>query len=407
MTLVNIIGILPPVGNKGDEAIYITSINLVKKYLNQANLAIALPPRWYYDKTNAPYAQEILEKLDIDKVIPHPLELLSFVGGKKSMYAFKGIRFLYYHSPPELASLVLSLKAVASIMREKEKVCVNVTLSFPFESANILYVSSFIIPKRLTHKPLIAFPISAVFIKNNTEKDLVKIALSSADVVFTRGPYTTRYFKKLGVSNVVTGFDPAFLLESHEDINIKGDMDKTSIGITPHSSFPPIILSALISQITEKLESRIYIIPTDVRDFNYARAILDHNRQFNKFCKLVDTRRMSAQRVKAMFSKIQLLISFRVHPIIFALSLGKPVIAVASMYDLKFLDVLSQFGLEKNFIDREAFILKPVESINKVISIISEILDYYPLIEKNIMRRIPNIRFKAELPGLYLKAYLE
>ncbi|MEM3806031.1 MAG: polysaccharide pyruvyl transferase family protein [Desulfurococcus sp.] len=408
--LVYTIGILPPIGNKGDESIYISSLMLIRKHLPDSVIALAFPPRWYYEGVRSPWTgKNVFTELS-DIIVRHPLDI---VGEDLDDLLFKMLRFLYYHSHPYFSNFLLTMlmsflnrrKSVADYIKEAD---VNVTLSFPFESANILFCYSLIIPKLLNKRPLILFPISLTTGAHlgNRSGTFIRKALMKADMIFTRGQYTTKWLlQKLKIPHrkILTSADPSFLLNHEKNCKCEIEIERDSAALVPH----PILTQDTIVNIVDvmlKFFDHIYIVPTEVKDLKLVKPLtrrLNHNK-----CTLLDVSEMHPHAVKLIFQKIRLVVTSRSHAGILALASGTPTIMINRRSDLKFMDILGHYSLERYFVGIEDLTLRPTHFFTTIASMIKEIADSQSTIRKTIIERNHLIRNLAELPGIYLKELL-
>ncbi len=409
--LVYTIGILPPVGNKGDESIYISSLMLIRKYLPDSVIALAFPPRWYYEGVRSPWTGENVFTELSDIIVRHPLDM---VGEGRDDLSFKLLRFLYYRSHPYFSSFLPTMlmsflnrrKSTANYIKEAD---VNVTLSFPFESANILFCYSIIIPRLLNKRPTILFPISLTTDAHlgNRPGTFIRKALINADMIFTRGHYTTKWLlQKLKIPHhkILTSADPSFLLNHEENCKCEIEIEQDSAALVPH----PILTQDTIVNIVDvmlKFFDHIYIVPTEVKDLKLVKPLtcrLNPNR-----CTLLDVSEVHPHAVKSIFQKFRLVVTFRSHAGILALTSGTPTIMINSRSDLKFMDILGHYSLERYFAGVEDLTLRPHYFFTAIASMIKEIADSYSGMKKTIIERNYLIKNLAELPGRYLKGILE
>jgi len=405
--LVYTIGILPPVGNKGDEAIYISSFMLIRRYLPDSVIALAFPPRWYYEGVKSPWTMEKDVFTELSNIIVwHPLDT---IGEDRDDPFWKLLSFLHYHSHPHLSNFLLTMlisfpnrRRSVNYIKEAD---VNVTLSFPFESANILFCYSFIIPKLLNKRPLVSFPISLTTEAHlgNRSGILIREALMNADIIFTRGRYTTKWLlQKLRIppNKVLTSADPSFLLNYEKSYNCKIKVERDSAALVPH----PILTQDIMIKVVDvmlKFFDHIYIVPTEVRDIEYVKLL---NRRVNSSrCTVLDTSKMPLPAIKSIFQKTELVVTSRSHAGIFALTSGTPIIMINRKSDLKFMDILGHYDMEHYFLDVESATLNPAHFSDTLTNIIRDVIHSHSTIRKSIIKRNRLVCSLAELPGRYLK----
>ncbi|MEM4570424.1 MAG: polysaccharide pyruvyl transferase family protein [Desulfurococcaceae archaeon] len=406
--LIYAIGILPPVGNKGDEAIYISSLMLIKRYLPNSVIALAFPPRWYYEGVKSPWTlkKEVFAELS-NITVGHPLDT---IGGDRDNPFLKLLSFLHYRSHPCLSNFLLTMLMSfpdrrRSVVNYIKKADVNVTLSFPFESANILFCYSFIIPKLLNERPLVSFPISLTMKAHlgNRSGTLIREALMNADMIFTRGRYTTKWLlQKLRIppNKVLTSADPSFLLNYEKSYNCKIRVERDSAALVPH----PILTQDIMIKIIDvmlKFFDHIYIVPTEVRDIEYVKLL--NRRVDSSGCTVLDTSKMPLPAIKSIFQKTELVVTSRSHAGIFALTSGTPIVMINRKSDLKFMDILGHYDMEHYFLDVESATLNPAHFYDTLTNIIRDVIHSHSTIRKSIIKRNRLVCGLAELPGRYLK----
>lgn len=405
--LVCTIGILPPVGNKGDEAIYISSLMLIKRYLPNSVIALAFPPRWYYEGVKSPWTlkKEVFAELS-NITVGHPLDI---IGESRDSPLWKLLSFLHYHLHPHLSNFLLTM--LISFLNKRRSVNyikeadVNVTLPFPFESANILFCYSFIIPKLLNKRPLVSFPISLTTEAHlgNRSGVLIREALMNADIIFTRGRYTTKWLlQKLRIppNKVLTSADPSFLLNCEKSYNCKIGVERDSAALVPH----PILTQDIMIKIIDvmlKFFDHVYIILTEVSDIEYVKFL--NRRVDSSRCTVLDTSKMLLPAIKSIFQKTELVVTSRSHAGIFALTSGTPIIMINRKSDLKFMDILGHYDMEHYFLDVESATLNPAHFYDTLTNIIRDVIHSHSTIRRSIIKRNRLVCGLAELPGRYLK----
>ncbi|MEM2292860.1 MAG: polysaccharide pyruvyl transferase family protein [Nitrososphaerota archaeon] len=391
MVNILLLGTVRPFGNKGDEAIYITTVDLLRKYLPDSKIVLAsFEPR------------KALKQYDVDAAICHPMSYpFGLIAERIPSGILKRIiKFVSYRTPPYISAL--SLKLFSSQYREiysDADLCA--VLSFPFEKEGFpVYISSCNMARYYDpRKPILIFPISiSTSVLNDHRKNIVKRSLSKANIVFTRGEYTTKILRKsLNLKNVLTAFDPAVLLPKIEpEFKPSGGVAITPAGLLKH----PKILAKLVDTLIEKLGIDCWVVPTSKGDLEESFLDLIKNAHM---CSVVSTEKMSPFEVKGFLSHVDVLITARAHAAIFALSENVPTIAILREDDMKFYDVLGAFGLDHLIYDI-SFNLK--NTLNKIVQSVSIILDKKRQFVNTIRERKLHVTKKAEIPGLLLRRIL-
>ncbi|MEM2704413.1 MAG: polysaccharide pyruvyl transferase family protein [Candidatus Bathyarchaeia archaeon] len=392
MVNVLLLGTVRPFGNKGDEAIYITTVNLIRKYLPNSKVVLASFEH-----------QKVLKQYDVDNAICHPMGYpfgLIMDRIPSGSILRRVIKCVSYRTPSYVSAL--SLKLFPSQYREiysDADLCV--VLPFPFEKEGFpVYVSACNIVRYYDpRKPVLIFPISiSTSVLKGHRKNIVKRSLSKANIVFTRGEYTTKILKKsLNLENILTAFDPAVLLPKIEPVfKPSGGVAITPAGLIKH----PKILAKLVETLIEKLGIECWIVPTSVGELKENFLGLIKN---THMCSIIDTGKMSPFEVKGFLSHVDVLITARVHAAIFALSENIPTVAILREDDVKFYDVLEAFGLDYFIFDMK---FDPKNTLNKIVQSVSEILDRKTQFVNIIRGKKQHVIKKAEIPGLLLRRIL-
>lgn len=412
---VTLIGTVRSFGNKGDEAIYITSIKLIRKYL--PNIKVILAPSEF----SPSYA--VLRSYRPDTIIRHPMWALveaPFISASRGHALKRAVKAFSYHSPPRISALILKVLNCETSKCFKDTDLFIIT-PHPLEIEGFpTYIASFMIPSYFNPKiPIIAFPlsISTSIMHSYRRRVLVKKALKKASIILTRGRYTTRYLKEtFKVDNILTSFDPAIMLPKI----LPKCKPSNGIMITPAGlTLPPQLLAKLIDLLVKKLERKCFICPTSTGDLHIARDALRIVENKHS-CEILDTKNMSPHEVKGLLSHAEVLITSRVHAAIFALSEFVPVVSILREDDVKFYDVLEAFGLDNyiispgiNYINQPSIAIRKAkrnyygkDTINRVVKTTKSLIDNRSLFVKNIKKRLPQVIARAELAGLVLKNFI-
>ena len=395
MNFIALIGTVKPFGNKGDEAIYITSIQLIRKHLKKIKILLASP------EFNPSYKK--LRKYGADIITRHPMGALSELLRKtNSSTTFQKhlAKYIYYHTPP-LISALLSKKIPSTSNKVLKNIDTFVIVSHPLEAAGFsTYISSFVIPRFLNpQSKVIAFPLSlsTKILNNFISKSRAKNALNKANIVYTRGNHTAKLLKKhLKLKNVVASFDPAITLSKTEpkEKPLKG------IAVVPAGlSVNPLFLAKLIRKLIEELEKHIYIIPFSLDDIPIAHKLFNLVKNKDS-CNVIDISNMSSQELKGFLGHVEMLITSRVHAAIFALSEHIPTIGILREDDVKFYDVLGTFKLDEYVFNPK---ITPISTLNKIISTAKAITDNRSDIVQLIKQKLPLAVAKAENTCFALK----
>ena len=398
MTDVLFLGTVQPFGNKGDEAIYITSIKLVRKYLPKVRTILASPEFCPTYKK--------LKEYSADRIVRHPMGALSEIFVDRIPYGSvleHIIKSVYYHTPSYISALALKVLPLES-RKCLENADAYIILSHPLEIEGFpTYIASFNIPRYFNpKKPIIAFPlsISTKILHDYKRRFLVKRSLSKASIVFTRGERTTEYLGDfLKLKNTMTSFDPSITLPKIEP----QAKPSGGIAITPAgSALPPNLLARLTDALIEKLGLHCLIVPTSTEDIGIAYKLFSFVRN-KHLCSIVKTQSMSPYEVKGFLSHVDVLITSRVHAAIFTLSECIPTVAMLREDDIKFYDVLGTFGLNSYIFD---FRVDPKSTLDKIVDAVSTLVNNRLQVVNTIKKRLPLAIKRAEIPGSILRKLL-
>ena len=245
----------------------------------------------------------------------------------------------------------------------------------------------------LANKKIVIFGTTIGPFKNRLLKYLILKILTKVNCVIVRDRFSKNILinnGKVSPKKIFLMPDVAFLLPQIKDKkydNVISDK-KIKIGIVPST----LILKYLkkgegydlytrtINWIIDNYNSEIIMIPhvlsPTIGDVKFTRALLTKVRNKNDIKIIYET---DPKKIKYVISKLNLLISPRMHPIIHALSVGTPVIGID--YNFKTIEIMREFGLEEyvlrvdelNFQNMQNLIKKTVPKLDKITKQIKKI----------------------------------
>lgn len=322
-------------GNVGDAAIFQTALQVLpKKYhLNQLT-ALAFSPRGLLVKKinlplNKKQEKNLLKKL-FDPSLKLSQQISQFFKWIKSFFEtddliFWGGYWLHDYTWYSLP-LILALILLAKMMRKK----------------------------------VILSGIGAGPFKRGWSKTLLKISLNQIDYLSARDDFSLKSLKTVGVKKVKLSNYPVLLYPNLE-LRKRGEKKKKLIGFNlaawfniqnrwqfSKKSFAVQIIKAasLINQITKKAHAEIILLPSMFpEDVIVMKKIIRQVSQKDKVF-LAFQKMPSPKEFQKTIAGLDLLISMRLHPLIFAYLECVPRIAIA--YDPKVKAFMKKIGEEKN-----------------------------------------------------------
>ena len=424
MKRITLLGTVLPFGNKGDEAIYRTSIELVRKKYPNCKLSLA-PSGFQIDPSRLSQLQ-----LLVDEVLPHPITFLGAVfprslASGSSSKLFRLLKFCSYNSSPYLPALVKYIKtSKIDFMSTYENTDLFIILGHPVERVGLpTYLASYFFPKVILKKNTVAFPLSFSLLKysrfgviDKIIRNYIKMLFEKIDMVLFREKRSMEYFLKdmHANANVLLSADTAFLLENAKLSSVMDKLaeqnvffERPSVAVCLRSDYFTVYrekfsdkdiifflrgIATLLDNLIEKESLRIFFVPT-VPEIDYAVSKYVHNlmRNKEKVC-IVNTKYLDCTEVKMLLSQMDFLISMRIHATILAGSSNVPSVSILPAHDLKSVGIMEDLSLSDYFLNlsdlASTATLLPTK-IKQLYHNIDGVVD-------NVKERTPIIRSRAE-----------
>lgn len=424
MKRITLIGTVLPYGNKGDEAIYRTSIGLLRK--KYPNYKLTLAPSGF---TLEPHYLDHLKSL-VDEIIPHPITFFKIVSPKSlvtdSASKFSRLlKFSSYKSSPYLPALVKYIKTNKTVfMNTYEDTDLFIILGHPVERIGLpTYLASYFFPKQILKKSTVAFPLSFSMLKYSSSgfidkmiRSYVKTLLEQMDIVLFREKRSLDYFLHVmrANTNSFLSADTAFLLENAKHNSVTEKLleqniflERPAIAVCLRNDYftaysnkfsnEDIIsffrgIAALLDNLIEKENLQILFVPT-VPESDYALSKYVHNLMKNKNkCYVVNTKCFDCTEVKLLLGQMDFLISMRIHATILAGSNNVPSLSILPSYDFKSVGIMNDLGLSDYFLN-----LMDLSSTHKLLPVTIKLLhNNLDDVVYNMKERTPTIKSRAE-----------
>ena len=213
-----------------------------------------------------------------------------------------------------------------------------------------LFYLSLIKRAKLLGKKTIVYSIGVSEIKTKKFARKIKEGLEYADIISVRDEKSREILERIGVKKEINILpDPALLLEPEKDDKIireENISDKKIIGIALTDFIRPYMdsFARSIDKIIEKYDAEIVLITTADKPGETKASI--EKKMFEKIKNKSSVRiikRYPPRKLLGLFSKFNLVISMRLHMLIFSAISGVPFIGIPSDEKIKnFLDIMKQ-----------------------------------------------------------------
>jgi len=435
MNRITILGTVLPFGNKGDEAIYRTSIKLVREKYPSCKLALA-PSGFQIESPKLLQFQGL-----VDEILPHPLTFINaafarfFAVSSSNKLLFRFLKICSYKSSPYIPALVKYIRtSKIDFISKYENTDLFIILGHPVERVGLpTYLASYFFPKMILKKKTVAFPLSFSLLKysgfgmiDKMIRNYIRMLFEKIDMVLFREKRSLEYFLKdmHANANVLLSADTAFLLENAKLSSVLDKLaeqnvffEKPGVAVCLRTDYftayrekfsdKDIIfflrgVAALLDNLIEKKSLKVFFVPT-VPESDYAVSKYVHNLLRNrKKAHIIDTQHMDCTEVKTLLSHMDFLITMRIHAAILAGSSNVPSVSILPSHDLKSVGIMEDLSLSNHFLN-----LSELNSMTRLLP--SKVEQLYGSIDKvvdNMKERTPIIRSRAERSGGILKYLL-
>jgi colanic acid/amylovoran biosynthesis protein len=274
----------------------------------------------------------------------------------------------------------------------------------------------------LLKKPIVLHGESLGYYRNPIYNTIAKIIFNNVDLILVRENFSKRYLEYNHISNpdIFVTADPAFTLDAANDatldkIIITEDLKNVSrplIGINPSgligkiSGVSEVHLAQIFADLIDKLISdwnaTIVLIPhvytSNLDDRSAIRLIAERVKNKKKLKSI--TNEYTAQELKGIIGMCDLFIGTRMHATIASTSMLVPTVGIA--YSHKMHGIIGEMlGLEDYIIEIENL------TYDNLVSVVHKAWLNREDLKEHLSKKIPIIRENAFQNGKYIKLLLE
>ena len=429
------LGTVLPFGNKGDEAIYRTSIKLVRE--KYPNCKLSLAPSGF--QTESPKLLQFQGL--VDEILPHPITFINAAFGRffdvrsSNKLFLRFLKFCSYNSSPYIPALVKYIRtSKIDFISKYENTDLFIVLGHPLERVGLpTYLASYFFPKMILKKKTVAFPLSFSLLKyskleiiDKMIRNYIRMLLGKIDVVLFREKRSMEYFLKdmHANTNVLLSADTAFLLENSNSSSLLDKLaeqnvsfEKPSVAVCLRTDYFTAYreefgdkeaifflrgIASLLDNLIEKKSLNVFFVPM-MPEGDYAVSKYVHNLLRNrKKAHIIDTKHMDCTDVKTLLSHMDFLITMRIHAAILAGSSNVPSVSILPSHDLKSVGIMEDLSLSNYFLN--------LSELNSMVRLLpSKVEQLYENIDEvvdDMKERTPIIRSRAERSARILEYLL-
>ena len=431
MKKIVLIGTVRPFGNKGDEAIYRTSIRLVREQYPNCKLSLATP---VFETHKFFQFQKSFEL--VDEILPHPIAFMNTIFEK--LFRFRPsndlilrlMKFCSYNFSPYVPALTKYI-VKKRFFFEYENSDLFIILGHPLEKAGMpTYLASYFFPKMILKKTTVAFPLSISLLKySNLDiadkiiRKYIKMLLEKLDVILFREGKSMKYFLEdlHAKANVLLSADTAFLLEGSSFNSVLNKLSKQNVpfqkpavAVCLRTDYFAIYrqeyvenevtllfrsIATLLDNIIDKFS--VFFVPMTGGDYFVSKWVYNLLRNKKK-AHIIDTKNMDCTEVKTLLSQMDFLITMRIHAAILAGSSNVPSISILSHHDFKSVGIMEDMNLSDYSLN-----FSYPRLVAKFLPIkIKHLCRNIDKVVNNMEERLPIIRSRAKKSGKILKYFL-
>jgi len=432
-----IIGTVLPFENKGDEAIYRSSIKLVREHYPNCKLLLA--PAGFEIKSPKLFQFQESEGL-VDEILPHPLTFINatfeklFHTSPSNKLMLRLIKICSYNFSPYSPALMKYIKnSKMEFIDEYEDIDLFIILGHPLEKVGLpTYMASYFYPKFVLKKTTVVFPLSLslmkyskVWIIDKMIRKYTKALLKKMDIILFREKKSMEYFVEnmRTNTNALLSADMAFLLGDSDFASVSNKLVEQSVsfekpgiaiclrndyftrykGIFTETEVNLLLkcVAKLLDNLIEKYSFNVYFVPMSV----------DDDVIFSKWCRklirrkhmahIVDTRYMDCTEVKTLLSNMDFVITMRIHGAILAGASHVPSISLMPSCDLKSVGIMDDMCLGDYHVD----LLEPNLAIRLLPFKVEQLYRNIDKVVNDIKNRIPIIQSRAEKAAEILRYF--
>lgn len=216
----------------------------------------------------------------------------------------------------------------------------------------IAWLANDVIVAKKVRKPFVIFPQSIGPFKTSIMKGIVKKILDNVDLIFVRDGYSNSLMHSIGVKNVFEVPDVAWALEP-STVKFRDSLAGPTIGVSPHFLFRKNRTyieahSLVLDELVDNYRFKVIFLPSrhvsdkKTDDSETAHLIRNGMRNWRK-AEVVNVK--SSEHLESLISQLDLLITTRMHPAIFAAMHTIPFLLL--VHEPKQTGLLQQLGLEE------------------------------------------------------------
>lgn len=444
------IGVVSPIGSKGDLAQYRAAVDQLK---NVGSVELCYPGAFY------DFASEFFADINL---LPHPSELalsrnLLEVLKSRSLSnrlfvpepakrSSTGIRLMskissFYDRSftfREMMVPFLTKSLIGRLHSDFDDIDFAIVLGHTLEkSLSTIYATSYFYPKFILKKPTIIFPfsMSQLGVEESPKRfvSLIKMILRRIDILFLREERSYKYLTRtIGTrKNLFQVADAAFLLSEASRSKVISkikklgiDIKKPAIAVALRSdyfrTYPKryglVKFSLFVKKIAKLLDrlildfdASIYFVPMTVEPGGSRGDDLHSSKECVRYMKnrkkayILNTLGLNAYEMKTLLGLMDFLITMRLHAGILATSKYVPTIIILPANDNKGIGVSERLGIKEYFIDLNYAIKVELDQLYLTIS---KALDNRDEIRELLEMTVPREQKLAAIPMAVLKRIL-
>jgi len=440
------IGVVSPVGSKGDLAQYRASIDQLKKLgsikLCYPGALYDLSSEFFADIEVLPHPYDLTLSRNLlnaltGRALSHPVSFSEPVNRPSLRMKLMNKAFSFYDRSFTLRNVapLLTKCLVSQLHSDFHDIDFAVVLGHTLEKSLMsIYTTSYFYPKFVLKKPTIIFPfsVSRLGIEESPKRvvSLIKMILRRIDVLFLREEASYRYLIRMigHRRNLFQAADPAFLSSEAPKSSVVSkipnlgiDMKKPAIAVTLRPdyflSYPERYgqaklalfikkIAKLLDRLISDFDAFVYFVPmttepggSAVDDLQCSKDCIRHMKNREKAC-IIHTLRLDSYEIKTLLGLMDFLITARLHAGILAMSKYVPTILILPANDNKATGVSERLGVKEYFIDLNYAI---EAGLNQLYPKVSDAIDKRDAIREILKMTIPKEQKLAAIPITVLK----
>ena len=445
------IGVVSPIGSKGDLAQYRASVDQLK---NVGSVKLCYPGV-SYDFASSFFADINLLQHPSDVALSR--NLLTVLKGRSLPRRVSvpepvnqqslGMRLMskissFYDESFTLRKMVIPLltkSLIAQLHSDFDDIDLVLVLGHTLEKSLMSrYVTSYFYPKFILKKPTIIFPfsVSQLGLEESPRRDvsLIKMIMRRIDILFLREERSYKYLVRMigPRKNIFQAADLAFLLSEASTSNVISkihkfgiDINKPSIAVALRSdyfhAYPAHYgqakfylflkkIAKLLDRLIWDFDAFVYFVPMTIEpggsmrvrerdDLHTSKECMRYMKNRKKAC-IINTLQLNAYEVKTLLGLMDFLITTRLHAGILATSKYVPTLMILPANDNKAIGVSERLGIKEYFIDLDYAI---EAELDQLYLMVSKAIKNRDAIRELLKITIPREQKLAAIPMTVLK----